>query len=176
MKKVFNFISKNRKKLISILIIILILLLLCFRLGFITPSKTLMIKYFKRNKDDFVNVVSYIKDKHENNIEYELIDFGYLDLNKVLNLKNKDIICMLYFSNFERICDYTDWDYQLQKYSDKMLISFYVNNFHVAVGEPIAIVYSDEKLSTEREGDWDTEYEISYEKIDNNWYLEYRSY
>lgn len=151
------------------------MILLCFRLGFITPSKALMTKYFKRNKDDFVNIVSYIKDKHESNIEYELMDFGYLDLNKVLSLKNQDIICMLYFSNFERICDYTDWDYQLQKYSDKMLISFYINNLNVDVGEPMAIIYSDEELSISRDGAWETEYEITYEKIEDNWYIAYRT-
>lgn len=104
------------------------------------------------------------------------MDFNFIDFREMLKNKNYDIIYMQYFSRYERIVDYTEWNYELQSYSNKKQIAFYVNNLYAEVGEPIAIVYSDEKLSTEREGDWDTEYEISYEEIDDNWYLEYRSY
>ena len=176
MKRIFKLIIKNRKKIILILAIFVIIILLLFRLGIITPSKSSMISYFNRNKNSFNRVIDYVYSQHKENIDYTHIDYNYMEFSDTIKSKNKDIIYLLYLGRFERIVDHSKWNFELHKFSDKIQVSFYVNNLYVDVGEPIAIVYSDEELSVECEGEWEKEYEVTYKHIENNWYLEYRSY
>ena len=126
--------------------------------------------YFGNNKDDFCAIVEYIEEEHE-----ARIDVTYMDFKDVHNLQNKDIFNLLYLAGYDRVCDYTKFDFETNEFEEDTMISFYLPNLILKDGEMQAIIYSEKELYNDVSGDWEIERKIVYEEIDENWYIAYRS-
>lgn len=143
------------KKVIKPAIGAIIVILLMFRIGIITPTRSMVIWHFNANRQSFQNIADLMR---YNNYDSE----G--DLLKDEKLQKADFIKIRFLFVYSYI---QGWYYSEQ-------VSFDLANLAPKPGEPMAIVYSNEKPEDEQYGDWEVEYEYAYEDLGGNWYLEYR--
>lgn len=163
--------NKSKRKVIKIFIGILVVVLLnvlfFLRIGIIRIPEDYWINYFKNNKERFVQVVTFIEEKSDNHS----FKVSYLEPKQIVETGNKSIFHLLFFAGFKRISDETDYKYTLGSYSDCLKVKFYISNLRIEDNDLMAIVYSEEEILLDYdEGD----NVIHYEKIDDNWYLQYK--
>ncbi|MBE5943603.1 MAG: hypothetical protein E7258_01655 [Lachnospiraceae bacterium] len=163
--------NKIKKKIVKILVVILVVVLLnilfLLRIGIIRIPEEYWINYFKNNKERFEEVVIYLEENSDNHS----FKVSYLEPKRIIETGNKNILHLLFFAGFKRISDETDYKYTTGSYSDCLKVKFYISNLRIEDNDLMAIVYSEEEILIDfDEGD----NMIHYEKIDDNWYLQYK--
>ncbi len=165
MKRIIIVLRKNKNRLIYFLIIAAVVVGVLFRMGIFTPSKSFYLWYFENNKDDFENVVSYVKENDS------VIDIANLiDLKNIKDYSVRNSIIKIMISG----------DFEAVSGSSKSLI-FRCSNLIDRKGEAVAIVYNSNCSNKEHyekywaSGDSYIKYSFTYEPICSNWYYKYRS-
>lgn len=165
--------NKTKRKIIKIfigiLVVVLLNILFLLRIGIIRISEDYWINYFKNNKERFVQVVTFIEENHT----FPRLNVSYREPGLIIDLGDNNISHLLLVAGFKRIHDVTDYDSDNGSitFSDCTQVKFYISNLRIEDNDLMAIVYSEEEILLDYdEGD----NLIHYEKIDDNWYLQYK--
>ncbi len=151
---------------ISLVLIFLIILSVfgLFRIGVFVYSRRTILEYYEKNKKDFDLILEYVKE--DKNVGFDLYNTDLTDLDKVNDDKVKSSIMKIFKDGkFDRIHTYRG----VGEENEIHRLTFTTPNFFQKAGEPLAIIYSVEKLHIERYSG----ITYGYEELGNDWYLEY---
>ncbi len=130
--------------------------------------------FFKLNKDSFEKIVQYAEKP---NSELD-VDFGTLK-NDLLKITDDEVASeaesLIKSSLFTFISEHTDTHYDNGKEIEVTVVDFDVNNLLNYDNTAICIIYSP--IPVYDAGYYeDRDYYLSYEQIDDNWYIETIAY
>lgn len=167
--------NKTKKKKICLIAVALIILLLItiflINIGILVLPNLGYKMYFKINQDSFEEIVKYA-EKPDSELD---VDFGTLesDLSKITDDRvASEAESLIKSSLFLFISEHKDTHYDDGKEIEVTVVDFDINNLLNYDNTAVCIIYSPYPVVDHPCYYDDRDYWLSYEQLDDNWYLE----